>query len=127
MPTYEYECQGCGNKFELFQSIMADNTTTCAKCNASAKRLIGSGAGIIFKGSGFYETDYSAHGVFIRDQHAFVAYGKPASLDSGFVILDVSDVTNPKFVGQYNRLGGPPFGPVFRIFVQDDYVYITYE
>ncbi len=58
MPTYEYECQKCGHKFELFQSIKSDTKTKCLKCKAIAKRLISPGAGIIFKGSGFYATDY---------------------------------------------------------------------
>ncbi len=58
MPTYEYECQRCKYRFELFQSIKAGTTTTCPKCSGAAKRSIVNGAGIIFKGSGFYETDY---------------------------------------------------------------------
>jgi putative FmdB family regulatory protein len=58
MPTYDYECQGCGYKFELFQSMTSDPVEDCPKCQGSVKRLIGNGAGIIFKGSGFYETDY---------------------------------------------------------------------
>ncbi len=58
MPNYDYECAGCGHRFELFQNITAHTVAECPKCAASAKRLIGSGAGIIFKGSGFYETDY---------------------------------------------------------------------
>ncbi len=58
MPTYEYECKGCGKKFELFQKMTADTVADCPKCGAKAKRKIGSGAGIIFKGSGFYATDY---------------------------------------------------------------------
>jgi len=58
MPTYDYECAKCGNRFELFQSIMSKPVAVCPKCKGRAKRLIGEGAGIIFKGSGFYETDY---------------------------------------------------------------------
>ncbi|NQT06449.1 MAG: zinc ribbon domain-containing protein [Candidatus Omnitrophica bacterium] len=58
MPTYEYECTGCGHKFELFQSMTADAVEKCPKCSGKPKRLIGAGAGIIFKGSGFYATDY---------------------------------------------------------------------
>ncbi len=59
MPTYEYECAGCGNKWELFQSITADPVKKCPKCGKNkAKRLIGTGSSIIFKGSGFYTTDY---------------------------------------------------------------------
>ena len=59
MPTYDYECGSCGHKFELFQSITARPRKKCPACGRrTAKRLIGAGAGIIFKGSGFYETDY---------------------------------------------------------------------
>ena len=58
MPTYEYECQKCGHQFEQFQSIIAKPLKTCPKCKGKVKRLLGSGAGIIFKGSGFYQTDY---------------------------------------------------------------------
>jgi putative FmdB family regulatory protein len=59
MPTYEYECSNCGNKFEKFQSITAAPIKKCPVCGKNtAKRLIGMGAGLIFKGSGFYITDY---------------------------------------------------------------------
>jgi putative FmdB family regulatory protein len=64
MPTYEYECTKCGRIFEEFQSITArpkrSIDTDCARCNnkAPVRRLIGTGAGVLFKGSGFYETDY---------------------------------------------------------------------
>ncbi len=58
MPTYEYECQRCKNHFEIFQSITKKPLKTCPKCKGKLKRLIGAGAGIIFKGSGFYATDY---------------------------------------------------------------------
>ncbi|MBL7069398.1 MAG: zinc ribbon domain-containing protein [Candidatus Omnitrophica bacterium] len=58
MPTYEYECKKCAKKFELFQSITADTTMDCPNCKSKAQRLIGGGAGFIFKGSGFYATDY---------------------------------------------------------------------
>jgi putative FmdB family regulatory protein len=62
MPTYEYECQKCGHHFELFQSIKDAPQKTCPKCRGRVKRLLGTGAGIIFKGSGFYSTDYRKPG-----------------------------------------------------------------
>ena len=58
MPTYEYECRRCGHDFERFQSITEEPLKRCPKCRGKVKRLISTGAGIIFKGSGFYETDY---------------------------------------------------------------------
>lgn len=58
MPTYEYECSHCGHTFEAFQGINAKPLEACPKCNKKLKRLIGSGAGVIFKGTGFYATDY---------------------------------------------------------------------
>lgn len=63
MPTYDYECSACGHKYELFQSITAKPVKRCPVCGRStAKRLIGSGAGVIFRGSGFYATDYRSDG-----------------------------------------------------------------
>ena len=58
MPTYEYECQSCSYTFEEFQSITASPFEVCPKCGGRLRRLIGPGGGIIFKGSGFYATDY---------------------------------------------------------------------
>lgn len=59
MPTYDYKCENCGHTFEQFQSITAGTLRKCPKCGKNAlNRLIGTGAGIIFKGSGFYQTDY---------------------------------------------------------------------
>ncbi|MCL4209538.1 MAG: zinc ribbon domain-containing protein [Phycisphaerales bacterium] len=59
MPTYDYVCRACGHEFELFQSITAPVQRKCPKCGKlKLERLIGVGAGVIFKGSGFYETDY---------------------------------------------------------------------
>ncbi len=59
MPTYEYICDNCQHQFEQFQSIKARPIRKCPECGKlSVQRLIGAGAGIIFKGSGFYQTDY---------------------------------------------------------------------
>jgi putative FmdB family regulatory protein len=73
MPTYEYKCDACGHAFEQFQSMSSEPTRRCPKCKKlKVKRLIGTGAGLIFKGSGFYITDY-------RDQ----SYKDKAKADSG--------------------------------------------
>ena len=58
MPTYEYKCLDCGILFEQFQRITEESIKECPKCKGNVKRLIGAGAGPIFKGSGFYQTDY---------------------------------------------------------------------
>lgn len=59
MPTYEYECDACGHAFELLQSMSDRPVRKCPKCRKlRVRRLISGGAGVIFKGSGFYETDY---------------------------------------------------------------------
>jgi putative FmdB family regulatory protein len=59
MPTYDYECDACGHKFELFQSIKDNPERKCPKCKKlKLRRLFGTGAAIVFKGSGFYQTDY---------------------------------------------------------------------
>ena len=58
MPTYEYECQKCGHHFELFQSITAEPVKDCPKCQGPVQKLISGGGGLLFKGSGFYTTDY---------------------------------------------------------------------
>lgn len=72
MPTYDYECDACGHQFELFQSISADPEKKCPECKKlKLRRLIGTGAAVMFKGSGFYQTDYRSE-----------SYKKSASADS---------------------------------------------
>ncbi|MBR1843944.1 MAG: zinc ribbon domain-containing protein [Opitutales bacterium] len=62
MPTYDYVCEACGQTFEIFHSMSEPARTVCPACGKSAlKRKIGEGCGILFKGSGFYETDYKQH------------------------------------------------------------------
>ena len=82
MPTYEYECQKCGHSFEEFQSITAEPLKTCrrAKCRGRVKRLIGGGGGLLFKGSGFYETDYRSEN-----------YQKAAKADTSSSSSETSD------------------------------------
>ncbi len=58
MPTYEYECLDCKHKFEKSQGMKDKPLTVCPECGGRLKRLIGMGGGIIFKGKGFYHTDY---------------------------------------------------------------------
>lgn len=59
MPTYDYQCDDCGHTFELFQGINDALKRKCPECNKlKLRRLFGTGAAIVFKGSGFYETDY---------------------------------------------------------------------
>ena len=78
MPTYDYVCDACGHAFELFQPITSKPIRTCPKCKQrKARRLIGMGAGIIFKGSGFYQTDYRSD-----SYKQGAAQAKPASAAS---------------------------------------------
>jgi len=59
MPTYDYECDACGHKFELFQSMKDEPERKCPECKKlKLRRLFGTGAALMFKGSGFYTTDY---------------------------------------------------------------------
>ena len=86
MPTYGYACQNCGHEFDEFQSITAKPLRKCPECGKlSLKRLIGTGAGIIFKGSGFYETDYRSE-----------SYKKAAESDKGGSASKSSDKKEAK-------------------------------
>ncbi|MBU41960.1 MAG: FmdB family transcriptional regulator [Spirochaetaceae bacterium] len=58
MPTYSYRCTACGHEYDAFQSMKDDPHSECPECGGKVERLIGGGAGIVFKGSGFYVTDY---------------------------------------------------------------------
>ena len=58
MPTYEYQCRSCAHRFDAFQSITAHPLTRCPHCRKKVDRLISAGAGFLFKGAGFYTTDY---------------------------------------------------------------------
>jgi len=58
MPTYDYRCKRCNHVFEVLQTITAESKADCPKCGGQAKRMISSGVGVIFKGTGFYHTDY---------------------------------------------------------------------
>jgi len=60
MPTYEYECERTGKRFEKFQSMSEEPLKKCPECDGPARRVISAGAGVIFKGSGFHATDYGS-------------------------------------------------------------------
>jgi len=82
MPTYEYECPKCGCRFEKLESITAKPKAKCPECGARCKRLISAGTGIIFKGSGFYTTDYRSDSykkAAAKDREAPAATGKKDS------------------------------------------------
>jgi putative FmdB family regulatory protein len=87
MPTYEYRCEGCGHEFEELQSFKDEPLKVCPKCHEERlRRLFGTGAAILFKGSGFYETDYRSE-----------SYKKAAKAEQ-----DASSKTN----GSTNGTGG---------------------
>lgn len=60
MPTYDYKCSECKHTFEYFQSMTSEPLSKCPQCGGNLKRIIGTGSGPIFKGSGFYQTDYKS-------------------------------------------------------------------
>ena len=78
MPTYEYKCPKCGTEFEAFQKMSARPVAKCPKCGARAVRLMSAGAGLVFKGSGFYLTDYGRSG-----QKSKTAEGESAAAAAG--------------------------------------------
>ena len=79
MPTYDYVCDACGHAFEEMQSFSAALLTTCPQCGEEKlRRLFGTGAGILFKGSGFYETDYRSDS-YKQSQKTESDAGKPAT------------------------------------------------
>jgi putative FmdB family regulatory protein len=89
MPTYDYQCGACGHEWELFQSMNDSPVKSCPKCKKrKAKRLLGLGAGLIFKGTGFYETDYKK---MTGGEAKEKSSGDSSSSDSGS-----SDKSSPK-------------------------------
>jgi len=86
MPTYEYKCFACNHVFEQFQSITAAPIKRCPQCGkAKVKRLLGTGAGLIFKGSGFYITDYRSESYknAAKSESGSGGSGNSSSSDSG--------------------------------------------
>jgi putative FmdB family regulatory protein len=107
MPTYEYECSKCKKTFEAFQSMKDDAYKTCPKekcCmktwgKGKVKRLIGAGAGLIFKGSGFYITDYRSEGYKSAAESAKKSEStppKPAESSSAPAKTDKAETSTPK-------------------------------
>ena len=87
MPTYDYVCDACGHEFELFQSITESVKRTCPKCKKlKLRRLFGTGAAVVFKGSGFYQTDYRS-----ESYKTAAAKDKPASEKSAGEKSDKSE------------------------------------
>jgi putative FmdB family regulatory protein len=86
MPTYEYECDGCGYQFEEMQSMSDQPLTKCPQCKKKKlRRLFGTGAGLLFKGSGFYITDYRSE-----------SYKSAASKDAPAATPPAKDTSAPK-------------------------------
>ncbi len=89
MPTYQYRCNACGYEFEEFQSMTEDPIAVCPKCQGETRRLISGGAGLLFKGSGFYTTDYRSAG-YKADER------KDRPADSSSASSKPADKSNPK-------------------------------
>lgn len=85
MPTYDYQCKACNHRMEAFHAMSADPLKDCPSCGKpELKRLIGPGAGLLFKGSGFYQTDYRSDG-----------YKKAAREESGSGSKDTAKKETP--------------------------------
>jgi putative FmdB family regulatory protein len=96
MPTYDYICDGCGHEFEAFESIKADPQKHCTKCDTDQlRRKIGGGGAILFKGSGFYITDYRSD-----------SYNKAAKADSAASSPPPAAAAPPASGGSSSSSGG---------------------
>lgn len=95
MPTYEYRCPSCGNEFEKFQRMSDEPGAECPGCGAAAERRLSGGAGLLFKGSGFYITDYRSD-----------SYKKAASSEGG----GSSSSSEPKPSSTEPKPSSPPAG-----------------
>ena len=85
MPTYHYKCTKCDHEFEQFQSMAEEPLDTCPQCGGLPKRIISGGAGLLFKGDGFYITDYRSAGYkkdAKKDEKKDAKTDKPKSSDS---------------------------------------------
>jgi putative FmdB family regulatory protein len=82
MPTYDYRCEKCGHQFEVFHGMRERKTRRCPRCKGRARRVISGGAGLIFKGSGFYITDHRSKDYKEKAKQEKSAGAKPASGES---------------------------------------------
>ena len=102
MPTYDYKCDACGHQFEEMQSFSADTLKTCPKCGKDQlRRLFGTGAAILFKGGGFYETDYK------RGE----GYKKAEQADSGTPAKPAESTPAPSTTGTSTTTAAKSDGP----------------
>ncbi|MEX2381081.1 MAG: FmdB family zinc ribbon protein [Opitutales bacterium] len=108
MPTYEYACRECDHQFELFQSMNAESLTRCPECERDTlRRLIGRGAGIIFKGSGFYETDY-------RREASSAPAGEPSSGEKAATAEKPATGEKPAANEKSSKEASPPPSPASK-------------
>ena len=97
MPTYEYKCDNCGHLFDFYQSMNDDKLTKCPECGKETlKRLIGTGGGLIFKGSGFYLTDY-------KDKPAEKTSSSPAAASSDKSKSESTESVKKEISGKENK------------------------
>ncbi|HEY2824573.1 MAG TPA: zinc ribbon domain-containing protein [Gemmatimonadales bacterium] len=90
MPTYEFKCP-LGHEFEKFEKMSAKNTAKCPKCGKAARRVISGGAGFVFKGSGFYQTDYKNTGASTAGSEKSEKAEKPAKAEAPKVDKPATD------------------------------------
>src|SRR5437868_21737 len=92
MPTYDYKCPKCGTEFQLVQKITAKGGAKCPKCGIKAERQLSGGAGLVFKGSGFYLTDYGRGGQKPRSESSESGSGDSAKTEKS----DKTSTDKPK-------------------------------
>jgi putative FmdB family regulatory protein len=112
MPTYEYKCPKCGHQFEVFQRITSKGGARCPECGTKAERQLSGGAGFVFKGSGFYLTDYGRAGQ--KEKQKSSEAGEPSS--SGEKKPDSGE----KKPDKEKSGGGTPPAPKFKPTKKDD-------
>ena len=95
MPTYEYECRKCGHRFEKSQRITEPPSKRCPRCRGAVRRLLGTGVGVIFKGSGFYATDYRSS-AYREAAKKYVGTSPAADAGKGSAAAPPKDTTKRK-------------------------------